>query len=213
MNPRIPGSAENLIAVFGIKIKVSVRVDQSHSLSFKGTGKELPKSAQIAYDCGMKNINRRILWIALSATLATGYVTAQAQTSQAQTSAASATTGTGALAHAGAFPFDQMTVRKMPNGGESRDVLRGALATGEVIGVHESTQPAGAEPNPAHAIQHSELIMVQQGTVLFLHDGKSETVGPGGVIYVAFGTLHQLKNIGDGPAKYVVVQIGGDTKK
>jgi hypothetical protein len=30
---------------------------------------------------------------------------------------------------------------------------------------------------------------------------------------VAFGTLHTVKNIGDAPAKYVVIQIGGDTKK
>jgi mannose-6-phosphate isomerase-like protein (cupin superfamily) len=55
--------------------------------------------------------------------------------------------------------------------------------------------------------------VVQEGTVAFEHDGKSEKVGPGGVIYVAFGTMHRVRNVGDGPAKYFVVQIGGDTKK
>ena len=55
--------------------------------------------------------------------------------------------------------------------------------------------------------------MVQEGTVGFEHDGKAEKVGPGGVIYVALGTLHRLKNVGDGPAKYFVVAIGGDMKK
>jgi quercetin dioxygenase-like cupin family protein len=100
----------------------------------------------------------------------------------------------------------------MPNGAESRDVLRGALPTGEVVAVHESEQPAGATPNPPHTIQHSEIIVVIQGTIAFEHDGRSERVGSGGVIFVAPGTLHTVKNVGDGAAKYCVVQVGGDTK-
>jgi mannose-6-phosphate isomerase-like protein (cupin superfamily) len=27
------------------------------------------------------------------------------------------------------------------------------------------------------------------------------------------GTLHSVRNVGAGPARYVVVQIGGDTRK
>ncbi len=106
-----------------------------------------------------------------------------------------------------------MPVRKMANGGESRDVLRGQLPTGEIIGVHESQQPAGMAPNAAHTIQHTEVMVVVEGTLEFTHDGKSEKVGPGGVIFVATGTLHSVRNVGDGPARYCVVQIGGDTKK
>jgi mannose-6-phosphate isomerase-like protein (cupin superfamily) len=122
-------------------------------------------------------------------------------------------TTAGALTESRVFVLEEMPVRKTANGGESRDVVHGALATGEVVGVHESEQPAGATPVPLHVIQHSELIVVQEGTVEFEHDGKAEKVGPGGVIYVATGTLHRLKNAGAGPAKYCVVQIGGDTKK
>jgi mannose-6-phosphate isomerase-like protein (cupin superfamily) len=55
--------------------------------------------------------------------------------------------------------------------------------------------------------------MVQEGTVEFEHGEKAERVGAGGVIYVALGTLHTLKNVGDVPAKYFVVAIGGDMKK
>jgi mannose-6-phosphate isomerase-like protein (cupin superfamily) len=119
----------------------------------------------------------------------------------------------GTLSQSRVYVLEQMPVRKMANGGESRDVLHGALATGETVGVHESVQPAGATPSPLHTIQHSELITVLEGTLEFDHDGKEEKVGPGGVIYVAMGTLHRLKNVGDVPAKYCVVQIGGDTKK
>jgi quercetin dioxygenase-like cupin family protein len=74
-------------------------------------------------------------------------------------------------------------------------------------------QPAGTKPNPAHRIEHSEVIVVEQGTLEFEHAGKAERAGAGSIIYVAFGTMHSVRNVGDGPAKYVVIQIGGDTKR
>jgi len=147
----------------------------------------------------MKNTARLVWWV-LFAVVGTGAAGAQAS-------------GSDALAHARAFSFDQMPVTKMANGGESRNIVHGVLATGETVALHESMQPAGSVPNPAHKIQHSEFIVVEEGTLLFLHDGKEEKVGPGGVLYVAFGTLHQVRNIGNGPVKYVVIAIGGDTKK
>jgi mannose-6-phosphate isomerase-like protein (cupin superfamily) len=104
-----------------------------------------------------------------------------------------------------------MPVKMMANGGESRNIVQGVLATGESVALHESMLPVGSVPNPAHRIEHSEFIVVREGTLQVDHDGKSEMVGPGGVIYVAFGTLHQVKNVGAVAAKYVVVAIGGDT--
>jgi mannose-6-phosphate isomerase-like protein (cupin superfamily) len=116
-----------------------------------------------------------------------------------------------------AIPLDQMPARSMANGGESRDILHGVLATGETVNLHQSMQPVGVAPNPLHVIQHSEFIMVREGTLEYQHEdpaGKliTETVGPGGVLYVAFGTKHTVKNVGDVPAKYFVIAIGGDAK-
>jgi quercetin dioxygenase-like cupin family protein len=127
--------------------------------------------------------------------------------------AQSTVAGDKVLSEPQVFPLDGMSVRRMPNGGESRNVVRGALTTGELVGVHESVLPVGSVPNPQHKIQHSELILVQEGTVEFQHGDKAEKAGAGGVIYVAFGTMHTLKNVGDVPAKYFVVAIGGDMKK
>jgi quercetin dioxygenase-like cupin family protein len=123
------------------------------------------------------------------------------------------TNGANPLAAARVFAYDQMQAHRAPNGAESRSAFTGTLATGESVGAHETTQPAGMKPNPPHRIQHSEVIAVEQGTLEFLHDGKAERADAGSIIYVALGTLHTVKNIGDGPAKYVVIQIGGDTKK
>jgi len=117
------------------------------------------------------------------------------------------------LAHSKVFSFDTLAVRHMPNGGESRDVVTGTLATGETVSIHESMQPEGLPPNPAHSIDHSEFILVMEGTLEYQHDGVSETAGPGSVIYVAYGTMHGVRNIGKGPARYAVFAIGGDVKK
>lgn len=141
----------------------------------------------------MKVINRRDLFSALPAF-------------------AAQSSGKAILSESEVFSLDRMPVTTRPNGAKSWSILHGELATGEVIALHESMQPPGIAPDPPHAIRHSECIFVEQGTLLFKHDGKSEQVGAGGVIFVAFGTNHSARNIGDGPAQYLVVAIGGDTK-
>ncbi len=111
------------------------------------------------------------------------------------------------------FAYDEMPVKIAANGVVSRRAFTGTLATGEAISVHETMQPAGTAPNPAHRIQHSELILVEEGTLDYTHDGKTERANAGSIIYVALGTLHSVRNVGDAPAKYAVIQIGGDTGK
>jgi quercetin dioxygenase-like cupin family protein len=155
----------------------------------------------------MREITRREMCVGLSALVAV------AGSGDGEAQSATPTAAAATLTQARVFTLEQMPVRTMANGGESRDVLRGTLPTGEVIAVHESEQPPGMAPNQLHTIQHSEVIVVIQGTLVFEHDGKSDKVGQGGVIFVAPGTLHTLRNVGDGPAKYCVVQVGGDTKK
>ncbi len=144
--------------------------------------------------------------VALSVIMTIGCVAAGAQS-------APASSAVGMLSQPKVYAVDEMPVNKSANGSESRNVLRGTLETGESVAVHESVQPVGATPVALHAIQHSELIVVREGEVEFDHNGKTEKAGPGDVIYVAFGTVHRVRNVGDVPAKYVVIAIGGDTKK
>jgi mannose-6-phosphate isomerase-like protein (cupin superfamily) len=131
---------------------------------------------------------------------------------EAQTAAVPGPTGDQSLSQPKIFLLDQVPAHKMANGGESRNIVHGALPTGEVTALHESVLPVASTPNPPHKIEHTEFIVVVEGKVAFEHDGKSEKVGPGDVILVAKGTLHTLRNVGDVPAKYAVVAIGGDTK-
>jgi uncharacterized cupin superfamily protein len=120
--------------------------------------------------------------------------------------------GSANLAAAKVFAHDTMPVTHNPNGSLRFDVVAGALASGEPVSIHESVQPPGITPSPPHAILHSEFILVQEGTLTVAHDGKEETAGPGSVIYIAYGTMHQARNAGTVPAKYTVIAIGGDAK-
>jgi len=110
------------------------------------------------------------------------------------------------------FDAAALTVAHNPNGSERRDVVTGKLATGEPVHIHSSMQLAGTPPSPAHTIEHSEFILVSEGTLEISHDGKTERAGPGSVIYVAHGTMHQARNVGAGAVKYTVIAIGGDAK-
>jgi mannose-6-phosphate isomerase-like protein (cupin superfamily) len=112
----------------------------------------------------------------------------------------------------GVLAFPEMAMRKAPNGSESSAGVGGVLETGEAVKMHASMQPAGAAPVALHVIHHTELIVIREGKVAFDHDGKSETAGPGDVVYVPIGTNHRIRNVGDGPARYVVIGIGGDSK-
>jgi len=169
----------------------------------------------------MKTMTRRDLCVSLPALAALGASAPQALASQRNSTAqstppAAPVAGSGTLGAARAIPYDQMPVRTMANGGESRDIVHGTLATGETVNLHQSMQVAEAVPNPLHVIQHSEFILVREGELEFQHQGESgivsERVGPGGVFYVAFGTNHTVKNVGGIPARYFVVAIGGDAK-
>jgi mannose-6-phosphate isomerase-like protein (cupin superfamily) len=116
------------------------------------------------------------------------------------------------LAASRVFRLDEIPARTFPNGAQSRRIFSGTLASGESVGAHESMQPASTTPSPLHVIHHSEFILILDGSVLFEHDGKSESAGPGCILYVALDTLHRIVNAGPGPARYTVIQIGGDTK-
>jgi quercetin dioxygenase-like cupin family protein len=154
----------------------------------------------------MKNLNRRDLCVALSAFAAMGGGAVEAQVARTQ-----GPSGANVLSHSETFPFDKLPVKHSANGGASRAVVQGVLATGEVVEMHETTLPPGQMPHPPHKHRHSEFMMVREGELEFDNDGKPERVGPGGVIFAASEVMHGLKNVGDGNANYFVIAIGKES--
>jgi len=105
------------------------------------------------------------------------------------------------------FPLDKMPVRT-PNNAEIRDVLKGKLATGESLEVHQTTLLPGGAPHPPHRHQHSEMWLIREGTVEITVNGTNYRLGPGSVGFVESNDEHGIKNVGTTSATYFVVAVG-----
>ncbi len=105
------------------------------------------------------------------------------------------------------YSFDELPMQMLDHA-EMRRVLKGKLATGEALEVHETTLPAGTAPNPPHHHVHSEMWLIRQGTVELTVNGASYRLGPGAVGFVHSNDEHGIKNVGDTAATYFVVAIG-----
>jgi mannose-6-phosphate isomerase-like protein (cupin superfamily) len=105
------------------------------------------------------------------------------------------------------YAFDKLPVHS-GNNAEARPVLKGKLATGEVLEVHETSLPPGAAPHPAHHHLHSEMWLIREGLVEITVKGTSYRLGPGSVGFVHSQDEHGIKNVGQTPANYFVVAIG-----
>jgi quercetin dioxygenase-like cupin family protein len=102
------------------------------------------------------------------------------------------------------YDWNTMEVKKTPVG-ESRTVLRGPTATLDELEMHVTTLNPGEASHPPHKHPNEELIILDQGTVEALINGEWKRVGTGSVIFNASDVMHSLRNVGDTPATYHVV--------
>jgi mannose-6-phosphate isomerase-like protein (cupin superfamily) len=105
------------------------------------------------------------------------------------------------------YPFDKLAVQILDHA-EMRRVLKGKLATGEALEVHETTLPAGAAPHAPHHHVHSEMWLIREGNVEFTVNGLTYRLGPGGVGFVHSNDEHGIRNVGATAASYFVVAVG-----
>ena len=105
------------------------------------------------------------------------------------------------------FAFDQLPAR-VSGSAEIRPVLRGQLATGESLEVHETTLRPGGAPHAPHHHVHSEMWLIREGKVELTINGASQVLGPGSLGFVRSNDEHGIKNTGSTPATYFVVAVG-----
>ena len=110
-----------------------------------------------------------------------------------------------------AYPFRDIPATG-PSDHKSRKVLQGALHNGFVVNTHITELGPGLMPHPPHRHPHEEIIMLHQGTVDTMVDGKTTRLEPGSVSFISSGVEHSLKNVGTVNAIYFVVELRGDGK-
>ena len=90
--------------------------------------------------------------------------------------------------------------------GTRRDVMRSATPTLDELEIHVTTLNPGAVSHPPHQHPEEELLIVKEGTVETLQNGKATRLGPGSIIFHSSNDLHNIRNIGTTPATYHVIQ-------
>ena len=108
----------------------------------------------------------------------------------------------------GGHAFDTLAVHTTASGAQTREALKGKLATGESLETHATTLPPGAMPHPPHRHVHSEMFLMREGTLELTVNGKTYQLGPGAIGFVRSNEEHGVKNVGTGPANYFVVEMG-----
>ena len=104
-----------------------------------------------------------------------------------------------------AYDWARLEAKPTANGAR-RDVFDGATATLDRLHCHITTlNPGQASSEEPRRHLQEEVIVVKEGLVEATADGRSQTVGPGSVIYFASPAVTRLRNAGDGPATYIVI--------
>ena len=103
-----------------------------------------------------------------------------------------------------AFDWNTVAVRETKIG-SSRQVVRAPTATLDELEIHITTLNPGQTSHAPHQHPNEELLIVKEGTVEALVNGEWKRLGVGSVIFQASNQLHTIRNAGDGPATYHVV--------
>lgn len=136
-------------------------------------------------------IKRRDIYTALIASTAT-----LACVSVAQNSAG--------LLDSTAWKWEDMQAKKT-DVGELRQVVRQPTRTLDELEMHITTLNPRTTSHPPHTHPNEEMVIVREGTLQAHVNGKEVVVGPGSVLFYASMQPHGVKNIGETPATYFVI--------
>ena len=91
--------------------------------------------------------------------------------------------------------------------GARRAFFRGETAALGELQAHVTTILPGNEPHPPHRHANEELIVVLRGTVAVTIEGETRRIGAGSSVFLAPNDFHGLRNVGDEPAAYYIIQM------
>ncbi len=106
--------------------------------------------------------------------------------------------------HSKVFDWNSFEEKPTPVG-SVRSVFRGPTPTLEELEMHVTTLNPGQTSHAPHTHPNEELVIIREGTVETLSNGRWVKAGPGSIIFNASNELHGLKNVGTTPATYHVI--------
>lgn len=108
----------------------------------------------------------------------------------------------------GSMVFDWNDLKAKPTAnGSHRDVANLPTATLEGFESHITTLNPGAISHPPHRHPREEFIILKEGTLDVAINGKVTRAGPGSLLFFASNDLHNVRNVGDTPATYLVFNL------
>jgi quercetin dioxygenase-like cupin family protein len=88
-------------------------------------------------------------------------------------------------------------------------IFFGTEHSGFALEMHQTVLGPGVASHPAHKHVHEEIMIVLDGTLETYVEGKTETAEKGAIIYYGSNQLHRVRNAGQVPARYYVLELRG----
>lgn len=108
--------------------------------------------------------------------------------------------------HSTVFNWDSLKVEPTRMG-EHRGVFDAPTPALEELEMHITTLNPGESPHPPHHHPAEELMIIKEGTLEAMQNGRTNIVTAGGIIFEASDELHGLRNCGTNRATYYVLKI------
>jgi XRE family transcriptional regulator, regulator of sulfur utilization len=138
-------------------------------------------------------ITRRDIVVATAAVCATVAVVTLAQSSDKP------------VMRSGVFQWKDLPVEQKPTG-ERRQVFDAPTATLDRLESHVTTVNPGAALHAAHRHVEEEVMIVREGTIESVQNGRTNLVEAGGIIFEGSNELHGVRNAGTNRATYYVLK-------
>ena len=104
------------------------------------------------------------------------------------------------------FKWEDLVAK--PTGvGVRRAVVNQPTATLEKFECHITTLNPGLMSHPPHRHPQEEFIILKEGVLDVFVNGRTQRVGPGSFFFYASNDLHNVTNVGDQPATYLVFNL------
>ena len=90
-----------------------------------------------------------------------------------------------------------------------RAFFQGATHSGFGLEMHETILGRDVETHAPHKHEHEEIVIIVEGSVEAFIEGRTELAETGSVIYFGSNQMHSVRNAGQMPCRYYVVELRG----